>query len=69
MPNAMIIGKIELDRKNNSTAIASKTQKNMNQKRISTSKQLQNEDNMEGEPLFQIVPAPIITDSPLKRPS
>jgi hypothetical protein len=52
MPNAMIIGKIELDRKNNSTTIASKTLKNMNQKRISTSKQFQNEDNIEGEPII-----------------
>ena len=68
MPNAMIIGKIELDRKNNSTAITSKALKNMNQKRISTSKQFQNEENIEGEPIIQIVPAPIITDSPLKRP-
>jgi len=41
----------------------------MNQKRISTSKQFQNEDNMDGEPIIQIIAAPIITDSPLKRPS
>ena len=69
MANAMIVGKIELERKNNSTAISSKINKNMNQKRISTSKQFQNEDNMDGEPIIQIIAAPIITDSPLKRPS
>jgi hypothetical protein len=69
MANAIIVGKIELERKNNSTAISSKINKNMNQKRISTSKQFQNEDNMDGEPIIQIIAAPIITDSPLKRPS
>jgi hypothetical protein len=69
MANAMIVGKIELERKNNSTAISSKINKNMNQKRISTSKQFQNEDNMDGEPIIQIIAPPIITDSPLKRPS
>jgi len=69
MANAIIVGKIELERKNNSTAISSKINKNMNQKRISTSKQFQNEDNMDGEPIVQIIAAPIITDSPLKRPS
>ncbi len=69
MANAIIVGKIELERKNNSTAISSKINKNMNQKRISTSKQSQNEDIMDGEPIIQIIAAPIITDSPLKRPS
>ena len=41
----------------------------MNQKWISTSKQFQNEDNIEGEPIIQITAAPIILDSPIKRPS